>query len=104
MATNVIDLEKAQTWANAWRSLEDKSPYVDGLKGWWVPGDDLSQVMAEGAVNSRMYIGLDDGDLKLMIVAVDEAGKDMIDADNGWFIYDFSQRIPPKYDPSSPLN
>ena len=104
MATNTIDLEKAQIWANAWRSLEDKSPYVDGLKGWWVPGDDLSQVLAEGAVNSRMYIGMDDDELKLMIVAVDGEGNDMIDAEKGWYIYDFSKGIPPKGSPSSPLN
>ncbi|AGC77691.1 hypothetical protein LX97_02128 [Nonlabens dokdonensis] len=104
MATNTITLETAQTWANAWRSLEDKSPYVDGLKGWWVPGEDLSQVMAEGAVNSRMYIGLDEEDLKLMIVAVDEGGNDMIDASKGWYIYDFTQHIPPMGSSSSPLN
>jgi hypothetical protein len=104
MSENVIELEQAQEWANSWRSLEDKSPFVDNLKGWWVPGSDLSQVMAEGAVDSRMYLGLDGEDLKLMIVAVDGEGKDMIDAGQGWFIYDFSQNIPPKIDTTSPLN
>jgi hypothetical protein len=104
MAQNVIELEKAQAWANAWRGLKDKSPYVNDLKGWFVPGEDLSQVIGEGGVNSRMYIGLDGTSLKLMLVAVNAAGKDMINAAKGWFIYDFSIPIPPKQDPTSPLN
>jgi hypothetical protein len=104
MAENTITLEKAQTWANAWRDLKDKSLYVNDLKGWFVPGNDLSQVIGEGAVNSRIYIGLDKTNLKLMLVAVDATGKDMINAAEGWYIYDFSTPIPPKQDPTSPLN
>jgi hypothetical protein len=104
MAVNVITLEKAQNWANAWRGLKDKSPYVSDLKGWFVPGDDLSQVIGEGAVDSRMYIGLDAANLKLMLVAVNANGEDMINAAEGWYIYDFSIPIPPKQDLTSPLN
>ncbi|QJP35653.1 hypothetical protein F0365_15210 [Nonlabens sp. Ci31] len=104
MAKNTITLLKAQDWANSWRSLKDTSPYVNELKGWFVPGEDLSQVMAEGAVDSRMYLGLNGTALKLMIVAVDANGKDMIDESKEWYIYDFSQPIPPAGDNNSPLN
>jgi hypothetical protein len=104
MAQNTIEKSKAQAWAQAWRSLEDKSPYVDQLKGWFVPGADLSQVLAENAVDSRMYLGLDGEQLKLMIVGVDANGSDMINKDNGWYIYDFSKRVPPMSDINSPLN
>ncbi|MEO9953503.1 hypothetical protein [Nonlabens sp.] len=101
---NTISLETAQQWANDWRKLEDKSTYIDDVKGWNVPGSDLTQVMAQDdAVDSRMYIGLNDNETKLIIVGVDADGKDMIDASKGWYIYDATEPCPHKCDSESPL-
>jgi hypothetical protein len=55
MTQNGIELEKAHDWDNAQRGLKDKSPSVNDLKGWFVPEEDLSQVIGEGAVKSRMF-------------------------------------------------
>lgn len=103
MAENTIELDKAQDWAKTWRDLEDKSPYVNELKGWFVPGVDLTQVTQEGAVDSRMYIGLDGETIKLMLVGVDKDGQDMINAEEGWYIYDATEPCPHKCDIESPL-
>lgn len=108
MAENTITLKQAQTWRSNWKASGKAWMAENELQGWLVPGNDLSQVLGENGVNSRIYIGLTeegtDGEPKVMIVAVDGDGKDMIDAANGLFIYDFSERIPPAGDPTSPLN
>ena len=103
MAENAIELGTALEWAKAWRNLEDKSSYVNELKGWWAPGSDLSQVTQEGAVDSRMYIGLKGTEIKLMLVGVNADGQDMINAEEGWFIYDATKPCPPMCDSESPL-
>lgn len=103
-SVNAISLEQALEWTESWRSLEDKSQYTDELNGWFVPGIDFTQALAQpGAQDIRIYIGLDNNEAKLIVVGVDGDGKDMIDASQGFNIYDFSEPIPPNGDPTSPL-
>ncbi|MGJ8685138.1 MAG: hypothetical protein ACSHWW_10970 [Nonlabens sp.] len=108
MAENTIPLEQAQTWRSNWKTSRKDWMAANDLQGFWVPGDDLTQTVGENGVNCRIYMGLTEegtsGEAKMMMVAVDADGKDMIDPDNGLYIYDFSQPIPPMDDPSSPLN
>ncbi|GAK89013.1 hypothetical protein JCM19297_3537 [Nonlabens ulvanivorans] len=81
---------------------------ANDLQGFLVPGSDLSQVTGENGVDCRIYLGLTEegagGVAKVMLVAVGSDGKDLIDAENGYYIYDNSSSIPPNGDPSSPLN
>ena len=51
------------------------------------------------------YVGIDpeSGLQKLMLVGVDAKGDDMIDAQKGYDIYDFTQPCPDKCDVKSPL-
>lgn len=108
MAENTISLTQAQTWRNNWKSSYKAWMNANNYQGSFVPGDDLSQVLGENGVDCRIYLGLTEegtgGDVKMMLVAVDEEGKDMIDANNGLYIYDFSEPIPPAGDSTSPLN
>lgn len=101
MATNTIDPTTAQRWVERWR----ESGEVLDLKGFWVPGEDLTQVMAEeGVVDSRFYMAIDDDNqYHLLLVGVDAEGNDMIDADQGWYIYDFSRPCPPMCSKTGPL-
>ena len=108
MAENTIDLEQAQIWRNNWKSSSKAWIAANDLQGFWVPGDDLSQTTAEGGENCRIYLGLTEpgtgGEAKIMIVAVDEEGRDMINEEERLYIYDFTRPIPPMGDSSSPLN
>lgn len=100
MAENTISLEQAQKWALNWRNNPNKE-----VKAFLIPEVDLSQVMAEEqTVNVRSYLGIDDlGNCKLMIVGVDAEGNDLINEDNGQYIYDFTTGCPPSCDVKSPL-
>lgn len=108
MSDNTITLEQAQTWRSNWKTSNKAWMAANNLQGFLVPGDDLSQIIGEEGVNCRIYLGLTEeglgGEAKVMMVAVDANGKDMIDAENGLFIYDDTVGIPPSGDPTSPLN
>lgn len=117
--TNTIDLETAKEWTERWRSMESTYNAHQDCRAFNIPLKDLKEVIAEGPASVRGYIGVERKNVeneivyeeKLILVGVDENGKDMIsstdgknlDIDSGK-IYDFSRPCPNDCDSSSPLN
>jgi hypothetical protein len=100
----------AQRWVDNWRNpttpqQEAAKNSVLTLKGFWIPGQDLIDVMQEsGAANGRSYFAIDDENaLHQLYVGVDADGNDMIDADQGWNIYDLTKPCPPMCSSTGPL-
>lgn len=97
---HAIELSVAVEWVNNWRSPDNDHKLVNSedevIKGFFIPGDDLTQAMAEtGAVNARSYVGIDpDGAFHLLFVGVDEAGNDMVDPLKKQYVYDFTKPCP----------
>ncbi len=100
MATNTIDLATAQEWARTWIANPSNT-----IKAHLIPQINITQLMAQANVQDiRAYVGIDDkGVTKLMLVGVDANGNDLIDAANGYYIYDFTSSCPPVCDVNSPL-
>ncbi len=100
MPKNTIDLATAQEWARAWKANPDTS-----VKAHLIPQVNITQLMeSQGCQDIRAYLGLDDnGEAKLMMVAVDENGNDLIDESQGHYIYDFTTPCPLDCDVNSPL-
>ena len=98
---NTISIEEAQRWVQRWRTSSE----ILELKGFWIPGADLTDVMAEeDVVDARTYMAIDDNDeFHLLIVGVDSAGNDLIDYDNGQYIYDFTKPCPSVCSNTGPL-
>ncbi|WP_395042722.1 hypothetical protein [Flavobacterium sp.] len=98
--TNVISLATAQKWAETWRANPDHV-----VKAFLIPEVDITELMAEADVqDARAYLGIDEtGAHKLMLVGVDKNGKDLIDYENGLYIYDYTTTCPPDCDVSSPM-
>ena len=99
MGENTITLEQAQLWATNWR---DDQP--DVVKAFLIPQEDIialyNLIMEGGGQDARGYLGIrEDGEYKLMLVAGDPKGVDMIDLG----IYDFTSPCPNFCDLSSPL-
>lgn len=94
-----IDLKTAQEWATNWRT-EQK----DIVKGFLIPQEDIitlyKQITSDGGQDVRGYLGIkDDGEYKMVFVAVDSKGNDMIDLG----IYDMVKPCPDCCDINSPL-
>ena len=100
MPKNTITLQQAQQWAAKWRL----NP-ANTVKAHLIPEIDITQLLAEeGVANVRAYIGIDEnGTNKLMLVAVNADGNDMINEDLGQYIYDFTIPCPSVCDVDSPL-
>lgn len=100
MATNTIPLETAQKWAAKWQS----DP-AHKIKAFLIPKEDITQLFKyDGVCDVRTYMGIDEeGNHKLIIVGVDADGKDLINADQEQFIYDFARPCPTECDMRSPL-
>mgnify|MGYP001219053882 CR=1 FL=1 len=117
---NRISLKKAQKWATEWRDDEASYNKYFNCRAFTIPLEDLKEVITEGAVSVRGYLGVKKSEdketgktifeEKLMFVGVDKNGKDMIsssdgetlDAENG-DIFDATQPCPDSCDFSSPL-
>ncbi|WP_395064022.1 hypothetical protein [Flavobacterium sp.] len=99
-STNVISLETAQNWALKWRS---NPAHI--VKAFLIPQVDITQLMEERDVQDvRAYVGIDElGNHKLMLVGVTTDGKDLIDYDNGHYIYDYTTTCPQYCDLESPM-
>ncbi|MDG1331398.1 MAG: hypothetical protein P8P74_03665 [Crocinitomicaceae bacterium] len=98
----------AETWVNNWRDPKRTISIAD-IKGFFVPHKDVQDAMAEiGAVNVRMYIGLEINEdetheFHLLVVGVDADNNDLIDEANGLYVYDFTQPCPSMCSNSGPL-
>lgn len=97
-----ISLQEAQERAVRWR---EQSIEGANFKASLISSEDLNGLVGELGENGiRAYNGINaDGDYKLMIVAVDAEGNDLIDEENGHYIYDFTQPCPKNCDLNSPL-
>lgn len=101
MADNTISLEKAKEWARLYRKDDP-----DGIIAFLIPKIDVTQLLNQNGVsNFRAYLGYDPEKKmeKLMIVGVDENGKDLIDEKLGNYIYDMTSPCPKTCDITSPL-
>jgi len=117
---NTISLKTAKKWAKRWRNKESSYNLHHECRAFNIPLVDLQEVIKEEGVTSvRAYIGVDkkvfEGEVvfeeKLMIVGVDNNGKDMISSSDGETldkesndIFDFTKACPSLCDNSSPLN
>jgi len=109
---NTISLKTAMEWTKKWRDKESTYNKYHECKAFNIPKVDLQEVLAEkGVASVRAYLGVDENNVeKLMIVGVDEKGKDMITltkdnslkGDDG-DIWDFTEPCPTNCDESSPL-
>jgi hypothetical protein len=102
-STYLIPLQTSVNWTSAWRSANPNS-----IKAFKIDMQEVNDMLREVGVSSiRAYFGLDNGIEKLVLVAVDANGNDIINPTvDGHIIsgtYDFSQPCPPTCDPSSPL-
>jgi hypothetical protein len=102
MGQATITLLEAKARAKRWRENTLKGT---DFKASLISQADLTGLMAEiGETSIRAYNGIDSaGDYKLMIVAVDENGNDLIDDSKGQYIYDFTMPCPKICDINSPL-
>lgn len=99
MSNNKITLEQAQKWATNWRKNQ-----TDEVKAFLIPNEDIialyKGITEEGGQDVRGYMGIrDDGEYKMMFVAVDPKGNDMIELG----IYDMTKPCPSNCDIESPL-
>ena len=103
-----IPTATAVTWVNNWRDPK-RTVSIDDIKGFFVPHDDVQKAMAEtGAVNIRMYIGLEfkvknTHEFHLLVVGVDDKGNDIINEEKGLYVYDFTQPCPSMCSETGPL-
>ncbi|UMY65769.1 MULTISPECIES: hypothetical protein [unclassified Flavobacterium] len=96
---NVIPLKQAQDWAANWQ--KDNT-----LKAFLIQKDNIDSILAAGGnvANFRGYLGLDDaGDPVFMLVGVDASGNDIINEEDGYYVYDFNDPCPRTCSPGSPL-
>ena len=99
----LIPLQTGVNWTTAWRSANANS-----IKAFQINIDEVNDMLQEAGTNSiRLYFGLDNGVEKLVLVAVDASGVDIINPTvKGQQIsgtYDFCQPCPPTCDTNSPL-
>lgn len=101
---NTISLETAQDWAKRWKEFQvnNKTPHITAFL---IPGLDVSQALQpDKAIDVRTYMGIDETDTpRLIIVAVDNNGNDIIDEPNGYYIYDFTFPCPADCNNISPF-
>lgn len=100
MPKNAIPLETAQEWAARWRENPENI-----VKAFLIPREDITELLKADSVGDvRAYVGIDEnGTHKLMLVGVDELERDLINAEAGKFIYDFTKPCPSVCDTKSPL-
>lgn len=99
----LIPLQTAENWTAAWRAANPTS-----IKAFKISVAEINDMLQEvGTVSIRLYFGLDNGVEKLVLVAVNANGQDIINPTVGGQVvsgtYDFCEPCPPTCDPSSPL-
>lgn len=96
MASNIISLTDAKSWAKSWQT----NPPKPLAKAHLIPLDVLTDLLAlPDVANVRAYMGVDStGVQKLMFVGVNGNGDDMTDT-----IFSGTQPCPDTCDSNSPL-
>lgn len=101
MPNYIINLSDAESWGRSWQT----TPPKDLAKAHQIPLEVLNGLIETPDMASvRAYMGVDSGGIqRLMIVAVDSNGNDLIDNNNNQFIYSGTSPCPENCDTSSPL-
>lgn len=99
----LIPLQTAENWTAAWQAANPNS-----IKAFKIDIAEVNDMLQEaGTTSIRLYFGLDAGVEKLVLVAVNANGQDIINPTVGGKVisgtYDFCEPCPPTCDPSSPL-
>jgi hypothetical protein len=99
----LIPLQSAEAWTTAWRAQNPNS-----VKAFLISVNEINDMLKEVGSNSiRLYFGLDGGVEKLVLVAVNGSGQDiinpMVDGQLVSGTYDFCTPCPPTCDTNSPL-
>lgn len=99
----LIPLQTAVTWTAAWQAANPSS-----IKAFKINMAEVNQILEEaGTTAIRLYFGLENGVEKLVLVAVNANGQDIINPTVGGQTisgtYDFCDPCPPTCDPNSPL-
>lgn len=102
-STYLIPLQTAVNWTTAWRGANTGS-----IKAFKINMSEVNDILKEAGTNAiRLYFGLDNGVEKLVLVAVNAQGQDIINpVVTGQIIsgtYDFCEPCPPTCDLFSPL-
>ncbi len=109
---NIITLQTAQNWAKKWRKIEGTYNAHHSLKAFFIPKEDILELLAEGIDGVRAYVGVDENDKeKLMMVGTKHNTEtniyeDMLPNGTGSLngnIYDFTSPCPHMCDPKSAL-
>jgi hypothetical protein len=106
-SNDVIKLDSAVSYTAGWRRMaKERLDPEDYIKAFLIPMTDFTNILAEGAVSVRAYLGNNEetGEKKLLLVGVDADGNDMIDYDAGKYVFDFTTPCPAMCDKNSPLN
>ncbi|WP_046755817.1 hypothetical protein [Kordia jejudonensis] len=97
-----IPLATAAIWTQNWRERKK----IEDIRGYFIPMEDINEARVEiGIDNMRGYLGIDDkGENHLLLVGVDAKGNDMIDEENGQFVYDYTKPCPQQCGNGNVLN
>ena len=107
---DVLPLGDAEDYAENWRGIASSNLGEGYIKAFNIPPNDFQKILESGATGIRAYMGytssqLGNGEAKLLLVGTDEEGSDMIDYENGLYVYDFTTPCPNMCSPSpTPLN
>ncbi len=109
-AGGVIALGDAIARVEAWaaQSAEEIGQSLMGIRAYTIDWEDLSDIYETTGVHGmRVYFGVNEGEVSLLVVGVNEAGEDMIDYSNRGYgyqkVFDFTRPCPSTCDPKSPL-
>lgn len=105
MEVNTIPLQEAIDSVIRWKNLADqKLGLADMILAFNVPLINFTQIINKGCHSVRGYLAINEaGEKQLLVVGVDAEGHDLIDYENGYYVYDFSIACPMNCDQTSPL-
>lgn len=102
---NVLPLQEATDQAANWRELANNAFGTGYIKGFKLSMVNFTQIQDSGADSIRVYLGVtNDGEKRLLMVGVDSNGDDMIDYDNGQYVYNLTTACPPGCGTANELN
>lgn len=92
---HAVPLETAIKWIKNWQLKE----LISGLeiKAHMIPQKDVYDIFTKdpNVENLRGYNAIDDdGVYKFLLVGVDDKGDDIVDYDNGYYVYDMTTPCP----------
>lgn len=92
---HAVLLEDAITWTKRWQLKELTSGLE--IKAHMIPKQDIQDIFIKdpNVANFRGYNAIDnEGVYKFLMVGVDDKGNDIVDYDNGYYVYDMTTPCP----------